>query len=150
MQLRNGKQILSVIDSAKMVSTVNNQFVSSVAEAVFDAAIKQKTINDCITRILKNKITAFSEVQSKLCIGDVERLNEEIRLLSEMYYIIEEYDLRHNPQFTTFIYMIFIKSPEFYNDIMIRITPENNKYKTMRIADRKAAEKMLITLRKYM
>jgi hypothetical protein len=153
MQLRNGKQLLSaMVSSTEMVSSTvekSSMDIATTQKTIHDC-ITQNTINDCITHILRNKITAFSEVQSKLCIGDVDRLNEEIRLLSEMYYIIEEYDLQQNPQFAKFMNMVFIKSPEFYREISVRITPENIKYKAMFIHDRKAAEKMLLTLRKYM
>ena len=140
MQLRNGKQLI--------LPVVEKQFVKEPTEV--KPQISQKTINDCISCMLNNKIKAFSEVQTKICIGHVDRLNDEIRLLSEMYYIIECFNLQNNPLFTHFMNMVGKKSPEFYRDISVRIAPENSKYKIMTTRDRKAAEHLLTTLRKYM
>ena len=128
MQLRSGKQI------------------ASVGSVLKPQQASQKEIKD----LLNNEITAFSKVQSNLSMGHVERLNEEIKILFHIYQIIDDFDVPRNPYFASFMKMVFIKSPEFHRDILARITPVNKKYKTMTIADRKAAENMLFILRKYM
>lgn len=113
MQLRNGKKILQNVNDTK----IDNILIPSN-----EIPSNEKYIANFIQKIIETH-NNFKPLHSSCISSRINLFIEEVRLLRELYYLIDYYGLhkKQNPKFEKFQLSLKQKTPEFIDSIRYQL-----------------------------
>jgi hypothetical protein len=118
MNLRNGKVLLQQDqdhqeqEKACIIITIQEKVIQPPEHLKENPTQSDKVI----IKLIQDLISIFQNLKNQNLTKE-ENFNEKMRILSELYYLIEYYDLQSNPVFVKFSVTYKEKAREFLIDI---------------------------------
>ena len=141
MQLRNGKTILRQ-HSNEHTSTTNIPIIQNPTLTLDEFTPNEKYINNLISKLI-NTCNDCKPLYSSYHSSKINLFIEEIRILREIYYLIEYYGLHtnRNPKFEQFQLALQDKTPYLINSICYQL--KKGMYSRLSEIDLKNVDELL-------